>query len=382
MKGRVRTGILSTVVFLVFLPASAAAQVYPDGMVAYWMFEEGEGDIAHDSINGNDGDIVGATWADGRVGGALNFDGSDDYVQGDYASGWSYRIGTIEGWIKLHSYPTRDRYGVIAAAVSGQSTCEFTDIVEIEPSGRIAFYLWQPGINRPVGDTVLNLDEWYHVAVTMDIGDSDLYLKLYLNGELEAAVPCNFYYGDIRFVFSRFGSCWGSYSYSHDPFHGSLDEVAIHTRALSAPEIQRHYQSGLKGLGYELPLYCVGFEPPMADGPVTARGNRALPLKARLFDGNDHELTDQDLTSPPVLQVTYQSIPTAEPVDVSDDAYPAGWGTEGNQFEYNPAEGVWQYNLKTKDYSAAGEYTITMVTGDDSEYVIDPTCTAVFLRED
>jgi hypothetical protein len=120
----------------------------------------------------------------------------------------------------------------------------------------------------------------------------------------------------------------------------------------------------------------------MASGTVTARGNRALPLKAQLFDADGYELTDLDMTAPPVLQVMFQSATGGDPVDVTDDALPAGFGTEGNEFEYNLAEGVWQYNLKTKDYTAAGTYTITMVSGNDTEYTIDPMCEAAFEIQD
>jgi hypothetical protein len=118
----------------------------------------------------------------------------------------------------------------------------------------------------------------------------------------------------------------------------------------------------------------------MASGPVTARGNRALPLKAQLFDADGFEMTDLDLVVAPVLQVMFQASDGGNPVDVTGDALPAGHGTEGNEFEYNLPDQVWQFNLKTKNYSAAGTYTITIVSGDDSEYIIDPTCEATFER--
>jgi hypothetical protein len=70
------------------------------------------------------------------------------------------------------------------------------------------------------------------------------------------------------------------------------------------------------------------------------------------------------------------------PQDVPEDALPDRFGTEGNEFEYNLADGVWQYNLKTKNHTAAGTYTITMVSGNESEYMIDLTCAAAFGRED
>ena len=56
----------------------------------------------------------------------------------------------------------------------------------------------------------------------------------------------------------------------------------------------------------------------------------------------------------------------------------AGAGTEGNQFEF--LDSKWQFNLKTKNYTAEGTYTTTMESGDTSEYVIaDPTCTGMFV---
>ena len=47
-----------------------------EGLVGYWDFNQGEGLIAHDQINNNDGEILGATWTnEGKIGNALYFDG-------------------------------------------------------------------------------------------------------------------------------------------------------------------------------------------------------------------------------------------------------------------------------------------------------------------
>jgi len=129
-----------------------------------------------------------------------------------------------------------------------------------------------------------------------------------------------------------------------------------------------------------LPAYaCEGFEPPMNLGAVTVRGNRALPFKARLIDESGMELTGYDLLSPPVIQVLFQA-GDDDPVDVSGDALPAGQGTDGNQFEYT-SDGKWQFNLKTKNYSAAGSYIVYLASGDNAEYVVESTCQAVFVIE-
>ena len=60
-----------------------------------------------------------------------------------------------------------------------------------------------------------------------------------------------------------------------------------------------------------------------------------------------------------------------------DEALSAGQGDDGNQFVYTGSH--WQLNLKTKNYSASGTYTVTIISGDEDEYTIDPTCEATFV---
>ena len=64
------------------------------GLVGYWPFDEGSGTIVKDySGNGNNGTLCngstcgvqGPTWTTGKVGGALSFDGVDDYVYIPYS---------------------------------------------------------------------------------------------------------------------------------------------------------------------------------------------------------------------------------------------------------------------------------------------------------
>lgn len=52
--------------------------------VAQYYMDENHGSIAYDATeNDNDGTMHGATWTDGKIGGALSFDGMDDYVKKD-----------------------------------------------------------------------------------------------------------------------------------------------------------------------------------------------------------------------------------------------------------------------------------------------------------
>jgi hypothetical protein len=124
-------------------------------------------------------------------------------------------------------------------------------------------------------------------------------------------------------------------------------------------------------------LSCVGFGPPMANYPVKAKKNRAFPLKMEMFGDDGFELTDLDVHAPPVVQVIFAPASGDEPFDVSDDVLSSGQGSEGNQFVFTD-DGIWQFNLKSTNYSAEGEYMVAAVSGDESEYTIDPSCVTSF----
>jgi len=127
-----------------------------------------------------------------------------------------------------------------------------------------------------------------------------------------------------------------------------------------------------------LSLNCAGFGPPMANYPVKAKKNRAFPLKMELFDDNGFELGDSDLVAPPVVQVMFTSASGDPAIDVTGEVLSSGQGSDGNQFVYTD-DGIWQFNLKSTNYTAEGKYLLTAISGDDSEYLIDPACVTSFV---
>jgi hypothetical protein len=129
-----------------------------------------------------------------------------------------------------------------------------------------------------------------------------------------------------------------------------------------------------------VPKYsCLGFENPMGQGPVTVKNNRVLPLKVQLIDQYGALIIDTDVASPPVLQVTGKDSGGSN-ADLTNQGLFAGQGTETKQFVFS-YDGKWQFNLMTKNYSTLGTYTISILTGDSSEYAIEPSCTAIFMIE-
>lgn len=122
------------------------------------------------------------------------------------------------------------------------------------------------------------------------------------------------------------------------------------------------------------------FEPPLQSGQtVKVRKNRVIPIKALLRDEVGFVVTDMDVLAAPIIQVLFTLSDAPDAVDVTDQALAAGLGTDGNEFVFS--EGMWQYNLKTKNYSASGTYQFDIKSGDLGEYVIEPSCQSAFSIE-
>ena len=69
--------------FLLVVSPQAFGKIDPETVAGMWLFEEGVGNIAKDSSDaGNDGTIAGPKqWKEGKFGQALEFNGSDVYVE-------------------------------------------------------------------------------------------------------------------------------------------------------------------------------------------------------------------------------------------------------------------------------------------------------------
>jgi hypothetical protein len=125
-------------------------------------------------------------------------------------------------------------------------------------------------------------------------------------------------------------------------------------------------------------MTCIGFEPPMADFPVSFKRNHSLPLRAEIFDSDGYEITGSDLSVAPVVQIFFESQPGEAPIDISADLAEAGQGNEGNQFVFTEA-GLWEFILETKSYTADGTYIVLMDTANSSEYIFELSCVTEFV---
>ena len=92
-----------------------------EGLVGYWKFDEGEGNIAVDSNSyKNNGKIVEAVYVEGKDGHALKFDGTKGYVEIPDSDSLNITGAiTLEMWVYLQELPEESKiYSFIQKGVN------------------------------------------------------------------------------------------------------------------------------------------------------------------------------------------------------------------------------------------------------------------------
>jgi glucose/arabinose dehydrogenase/PKD repeat protein len=198
------------------------------GLVAAYGFDETSGSTVNDaSPGGNPGMISGAARiTTGRSGGALSFDGVNDWVTVADAASLDFTAAmTMEAWV----YPT-----TLAGA--------WRTVILKERTNGLAYALYAADSgNRPIaysfttselgarGTTALPANTWTHLAVTYSAST----LRLFVNGTQvvtrSVGTPLQPSTLPLRIGGNAVWNEW---------FLGRIDEVRLYNRALAATEIQ------------------------------------------------------------------------------------------------------------------------------------------------
>lgn len=187
---------------------------------------------------------------------ALDFDGSDDYVDlgENIAAQMTGQRMTLEGWVYLRGLTF---YGTFAKNWGDSSTGAFHWGLE-GTSQRQSFYVTQDSDGTVVGvvsPNPLPLNTWVHVAAVAD----GTMLRLYENGDEVAAAP---YDGTLYTAFARTflgakpSDSGGAATDGYAGFlNGTLDEVTIWNVALTGAEVEESIFSDLTGTESGLVAY-------------------------------------------------------------------------------------------------------------------------------
>jgi len=199
------------------------------GLVAEWLFED---DTLDTSGTGNDGTLSGATFVDGKIGRALDFDGVNDIVTVSNDPTLNFGTGSlsISAWIK-----TTDTNAWIVEHRrnnDGDYRGWDLDITTGEASGRILDGL---GSDVFLKSADITDDVFHHVVYVVD--RSTQTALIYLDGVLENTA-------DVSSVGNIDQNTMGiNIGYTSSPntpnsaYDGIIDQIRIYDRALSQSEV-------------------------------------------------------------------------------------------------------------------------------------------------
>jgi len=246
---------------------------YDQNLVGQWKFDEGRGAVAKDfSGNGNDGNLTSGPVriTNGKLGGALQFDGTDDYVSLSLVTGTTY---TYSGWIKPDSQT--DSYGSVFSNSSGAPGIYYRGSGAGANAGNIDYYV----SGSQLSNTALTNGQWQHIALVVTSGGATFYLNGASNGT--AASVANF-------TVDRMGDDVAS-----ENFKGYLDDVRFYNRALSATDVNNLYKDTM--------VARVGNNFDLRNGSLTILSSNGVELQPtkkailRIKPTNRHQLIIQKL---------------------------------------------------------------------------------------
>jgi len=123
------------------------------------------------------------------------------------------------------------------------------------------------------------------------------------------------------------------------------------------------------------PTYqCRGFDEPMQRSPQRIPRGRVLPLRAKLALPDGTFADAKTLASAPALTLKYKPASGPE-VDKTGGMEVRDYG-KGDRFVFDE-EAHWKFDLGTSNLPDDGEYVVTLVSGDEKAYRVDPPCTLV-----
>ena len=212
-----------------------------DGLVAYYALD---GDPNDSSGNGNNGTIGGTeNWLDGKIGGALEFDGSTTYVeipfseslkllnQGDF---------TLSAWFLADEIPPENKEVLQQGDANGTGRTWLF----VHNSNEIRSYLGGGTTASGVG---VEAGVWYHAAVVVTEGGDADNVQLYVNGQ-PAGEPTQRGMEDCEGVYII-----GRHKNPTNFWDGLIDEMQLYNRALSGGEVR--YLAGERAGDPSLVIY-------------------------------------------------------------------------------------------------------------------------------
>jgi len=240
-RGQRKAAFLLFILAMVFSMAGAAL----GDLEAHWEFDESSGSSASDSEGSNTGTLNNMSdgdWVSGYLNNALDFDGSNDYVNVSDSDSISVGNGdfTLSMWVYPHS--VSGDYCIISK-VNGSYHKEYMITLYDQ---EIQFDIERTGNNGAANtNNVMSANEWQQILVTYDVSTENV--AIYVDGESKTLAsntiggPSTGQSDDL--CIGRRGG-----SYNDNYFDGLIDDVKIYD-SLEPPPQPTIYNTGVDNNG-------------------------------------------------------------------------------------------------------------------------------------
>ena len=236
----VRVGFVALIGIFLLITLPSLAKIDPESIMGLWLFDDGSGGTATDSSKqGNDGKIHGAKWVDGKFGKALEFNGTDNWVEVPHSD----TVGFEEG--VSFTITLQFKGDKVAGALVGKN---YEDTSQVVPW----YLLWNGGTDNKVtlylrdsastsfradGTTEIGDDKWHFVVGRADADTGKA--SIWIDGKMEAEIDFNEKdgYGTGEGVF-HIGRHYDRYT------SGIIDDVALFNVALSEDDMNDIMDNG------------------------------------------------------------------------------------------------------------------------------------------
>jgi len=206
--------------------------------VGHWTFDGKDmtSNVADISGNGNNGFLAGQTSTTtviGKIGQALEFDGSNDYVNVPHSAELSPSVVTMAAWIKIPE-STGDHETIVSKFDAVSAFDGY--MLSIGNGGSQGLVAVWDGDGWNVGVGSVDDGDWHHVVGIVDTAS----VSYYIDGSFDASdvtTPTLSQSAELH-VGNRTDNGFSG------EFDGLIDDVRVYNRVLSAEEVSRLYDLG------------------------------------------------------------------------------------------------------------------------------------------
>lgn len=215
---------------------NGTTSVFEEGLIAYWDFEEGNGSILIDRVNGRNGTIDGATYSPSKGSNgtgltALQFDGNDLVIIPDDTTPNIVNVSVLL-WAFVNE--------------TGTNIHLFSKFNTTTATGFVIFRHTSNKLRVQTGDgitwaktnfdstTSLITGNWYHIGLTVNSSNA----TIYINGVQENQVPSSVIASNDQALHLGGDNSIGTWK-------GKIDEIGFYDRSLTATEVLEKFNVGI-----------------------------------------------------------------------------------------------------------------------------------------